>query len=79
MKSLVIFYSRTGNTKKVAENIANDLNCDIEEIFDTKNRAGSIGWLSAGKDANTKKLTTLKEWLRYCKTQVKEEVTNVDN
>jgi len=33
MKSLVAYYSRTGNTKKVAEAIAGDLNADIEPII----------------------------------------------
>ena len=40
---LVVFYSRTGNTKKVGELIARELNCTTEEIIDNKNRAGLIG------------------------------------
>ena len=60
MKALVAFYSRTGNTKKVAEDISKVLKCDIEEIFDTKNRQGAIGWIFAGGDSTMKKLTKLK-------------------
>ena len=33
MKVLVIYYSRTGNTKFVAEKIAQELEADIEEII----------------------------------------------
>jgi flavodoxin len=32
MKSLVAYYSRTGNTKTVAEAVANSLNADVEPI-----------------------------------------------
>ena len=61
MKTLVVFYSRTGTTKKVGENIANILKCDSEEIFDTKNRNGAVGYMNAGRDAMLKRLTTLKK------------------
>lgn len=61
MKTLVIFYSRTGVTKKVANELAKNLNCDIEEIIDTKNRNGTLGYISAGKDATLKKLTKIEQ------------------
>jgi len=61
MKALTVFYSRSGKTKKIAQAIATQLKCDIEEIFDTKNRNGIAGFLSAGTDANLKKLTILKD------------------
>jgi flavodoxin len=60
MKALVVYYSRTGTTKKVAEKIAKELSADIEEIVDLKRRNGPIGFLSGGKDAATKKLTEIK-------------------
>lgn len=59
MKTLVVFYSRSGKTKKVAETISYILKCDIEEIFDTKNRKGILGFLSAGNDAIRNKSTTI--------------------
>ena len=61
MKSLVLFYSRTGNTGKIANEIAVKLNSDIEEIFDKKNRKGIFGYLAAAKDAATKKFTQIEE------------------
>jgi flavodoxin len=59
-KILLVFYSRTGATRKVAEEIAKNISCDIEEIFDTKDRSGAWGYLLAGRDATGKKLTILK-------------------
>ena len=60
MRSLVVYYSRSGNTKKVAVAISRVLKSDIEEIIDTKDRSGIIGWLYAGRDAFTHKLTGVK-------------------
>ncbi|MBN2422276.1 NAD(P)H-dependent oxidoreductase [Candidatus Woesearchaeota archaeon] len=60
MKTLVVYYSRTGTTKEVAEKIANKLEADIEEIIDLKNRKGTKGYLIAGKDAMQKRLTKIK-------------------
>jgi flavodoxin len=59
MKILVVYYSRTGNTRKVAEEIQNNLDCDIEEIIDTKNRSGLLNYITSGFQASRKKLTTL--------------------
>ena len=60
MKTLVVFYSRTGTTKAVAERLVEALGCDSEEIVDTKNRRGSIGFLRSGYDAVKRRLTTIK-------------------
>jgi flavodoxin len=54
MKALVVYYSRTGNTEKVANEIAQALGADTETIIDKKSRKGPIGWLSAGKDSTRK-------------------------
>ena len=47
MKTLVVYYSRTGNTKKVGELIAQKLNCKTEEIVDNKSRKGTFGAIGA--------------------------------
>lgn len=60
MRALVVYYSRTGNTKKAGEEIARELGCDVEEIVDTVNRAGPIGYIMAGKQASGKELTKIK-------------------
>lgn len=54
MKVLVVHYSRTGNTEKVAAELAQALGADTEAIIDKKSRKGPIGWLSAGKDSSRK-------------------------
>ena len=59
MKTLVAFYSRDGNTKRVAEIIAKALNADIDEIKDKKSRKGIIGFLRAGYDATRGKTTEI--------------------
>ena len=62
MKALLLFYSRTGTTRKVAGEISASLSCayDQEELVDRKKRTGIIGWLKGGRDAQTRKLTELE-------------------
>jgi flavodoxin len=55
MKSLVVYYSRTGNAKYVAETVAAELGSDIEEVVDLKKRDGKLGWMSAGREASAGK------------------------
>lgn len=62
MKSIVIFYSRSGNTKFVAEEIANYLNADLQPLIDKKNRQGLLAWFIAGYDAVKKKTTAIEEF-----------------
>ncbi|UCH37653.1 MAG: hypothetical protein JSV76_00255 [Candidatus Bathyarchaeota archaeon] len=61
MKHLVVYYSRTGTTKKVAQVICSQLQADCEELIDTKNRTGILGFLRAGREVGAKALTTLQE------------------
>ena len=61
MKALVVFYSRNGNTKKVAGKISRSLKADSEEIFDLKSRSGIWGWIFGGRDAYMKKSTEIKQ------------------
>lgn len=65
MKILVAYYSRTGTTKKIAEAIASILECDIEEVLDTKKRSGVLGWLRCGRDAGLKKLTIIEKTRKH--------------
>ena len=55
MKVLVAYYSRTGNTRRVAEAIAKSLEAEIEEIRDRENRLGVIGFLRSGYEALRKR------------------------
>jgi flavodoxin len=58
-KILVVYYSRTGVTKKIAEAIAAELKGEVEEIIDAKDRQGLTGWLSGGRDATMRNLTEI--------------------
>ncbi len=60
MHALVVFYSRTGNTRKVGDEIARELHCDSEELADTVDRSDPIGWLKSGREGMSKALTKLK-------------------
>ncbi len=51
LKSLVVYYSRTGNARFVAETIAAEVGADVEEVIDLKKRSGIFGYLSGGSDA----------------------------
>jgi len=59
-KILVVYYSRTGHTKKIAEEISKNLNADIDEIIDKKKRKGFIRFLSAGREALRGNLTEIE-------------------
>jgi flavodoxin len=62
MKSIVIFYSRTGNTKFIAEEIATNFEADLQPLIDKKDRSGLLGWIFAGFDAVRKKKTQIEEF-----------------
>lgn len=70
MNAIVMYYSRSGTTKKVAEAIASKFGCDIEELVDTQKRKGIIGFLKSGYQAMKGTLTTLQP--------VKNDVSNYD-
>jgi len=59
MKTLVVFYSRTGFTKKLALSLAAKLQADTEELVDNTSRKGIMGWLKGGRDAVKKFMTVI--------------------
>ena len=61
MKTLVIFYSRTGNTRLVGKAIAKLLKADVEEIIDTRNRSGFFGYIRSGYESVSKKHIVIKD------------------
>jgi flavodoxin len=64
MKTLVVYYTRTGNTKFAAETIAAELGANIEEVVDLKNRQGKIAYMSCGRDAMSGKETEIAPTIR---------------
>ena len=50
MKALVVYYSKSGNTKAVAELIARAASADLDALVEVGvNRKGLLGYLSAGR------------------------------
>ena len=42
MKILIAYYSKTGNTERVAKDLASQLGADLEKVIDRKNRKGIL-------------------------------------
>jgi flavodoxin len=59
-KILVVYYSRTGHTRKIAQEIARRCGADTEEIRDTKSRAGLWGYLRSAREAMRKRLAPIE-------------------
>ena len=51
MKTLVVYFSRSGNTKQVAEKLAEKLEADTEAITEPGSRKGPMGWLKSGTES----------------------------
>jgi len=47
-KLLVVFFSRTGTTRCLAEHIARATGADVEELREARSRRGVWGWLRSG-------------------------------
>jgi flavodoxin len=58
---LVVYYSRTGTTRGVAETLAQKLGADLEEVVDRKKRGGVLGFFGGGKDSFMKKEADIDE------------------
>ena len=56
MKILCVYYSRTGKTEKLMEEIAQELGCEKAPLSDGVNRAGLAGWLRSGMQAMARRL-----------------------
>ena len=59
MKVLVVYYSRTGTTRKIANEFAGTFELVIEEIKDLVDRSGAKGYMIAGRDATLRTLTPI--------------------
>ena len=50
-KTLVVYYSLTNHTHKVAQLIAQGVGANIERIVDVQSREGFLGYLRSGREA----------------------------
>ncbi len=61
MKSLVVYYSRTGRTRAVAEMIADAVKGELEEIVEVGvDRRGFMGYLRAGRGGMRKEKSEIE-------------------
>jgi flavodoxin len=60
MKCAVLYFTRTGNSKRVAEKIASEIGVKAIEITDNKNWNGVIGYIKAGFYASANKNVDIK-------------------
>jgi len=67
-KAIILYYSRTGDTRVVAGTIREALDCDLQEIKDLKDRSGIKGFWGGMKDVTDK-----------VKAEIKPEKLNLDS
>ncbi len=70
MKTLVVYFSKTGNTATVAKELAQILSADLETLAETKPKEGIVGMILAGKDAALQNSTPIND--------LKNNITNYD-
>src|SRR5258707_5538551 len=58
-KALVVCYSRTGNTRAIATEIAKTIDGDLDLVISRENRDGLIGWLRCAFDATFERQTQI--------------------
>lgn len=51
MKTLIVYYSRSGYTRTVAEALAKAMHADVEEITESRSRRGILGYLRSAREA----------------------------
>lgn len=64
-KVLVIFFSRTGTTRRLAEHIARATSGDLEELREERSRAGLLGWLRSGYEGTYRRSANVLPIQRY--------------
>lgn len=51
METLLVFFSRSGHTRRLAQEIARACAADLEELHEPRGRAGMLGYLRSGLQA----------------------------
>lgn len=64
MKVLVVYYSKTGNTKMISNEISKRLNADVEEVVDVKDRKGYLNLLKSITETISEKESKIHD-LKY--------------
>lgn len=56
-----VYYSRTGRTEQLMQEIAGELQCELVKLDDGVDRSGLGGWLLSGRQAMARKLPPVKK------------------
>ncbi len=59
-KVLIVYYTRTGNTAKVAQELATELGADVERVEEKRDKAGLMGAIRSGKNLFLNKLADIE-------------------
>jgi menaquinone-dependent protoporphyrinogen IX oxidase len=59
-KTLIIYYSRTGNSKLISQVLQKELNAQVLEVKDLEDRSGALGYAGAGFDGFFDRHTTIE-------------------
>jgi len=60
MRALVVYYSKAGHTREIAEAIVGELQGDREEIVDTASRSGPLSYFTVRRQARKGELTQIR-------------------
>ena len=60
MNNKVLFFTRTGNSRRIAEKLADELSCQIIEVTDNMNWNGICGFIKGGYYASRDKVVAIK-------------------
>ena len=60
MNYKVVYFTRSGNSKRIAEKIGNKLSCQVIQITDNMNWDGVLGYIKAGFYASQNKAVDIK-------------------
>lgn len=63
LKVLVVYYSRTGTTRRVALDVAKALGAEASELTEARTRSGILGYLRSGFEASFGRTTALQDFL----------------
>ena len=55
LRTLVVFYSRSGTTRRIAQALSEILECDLEEITEPTARTGFLGYIRSLLEARRKR------------------------
>ncbi|SDL07623.1 flavodoxin family protein [Halarsenatibacter silvermanii] len=62
METLIVYYSRTGTTREIADRLSVHLNADLLELEDSRDRSGIFGLIRSGFDALTSNVTVIDDF-----------------